>query len=163
MYETVFEISQKGYEWWWPATLAGFALFWLAFARFLSVKPEKKDEVVFGYCLFVFTSFLSVLIFFNAYPEYRKFRTAYAMGQYEVIEGRVERFRPMPYEGHSLESFVVAGTRFSYSDFVSTPGFNNTASHGGPIRDGLWVRIAHRNGVILKLEIRPDNTMRLSN
>jgi hypothetical protein len=42
---------------------------------------------------------------------------------------------------------------FSYSDYVIVPCFNNTASHGGPIRDGLRVRIAYSGNCILKLEV----------
>ena len=64
----------------------------------------------------------------------------------------------MPYEGHATEHFVVNGVRFEYSDFEVTSGFNNTSSHGGPVRQGLYVRIHYieRNSknVILKLEIK---------
>ncbi|WP_448951557.1 hypothetical protein [Labrys neptuniae] len=76
-------------------------------------------------------------------------------GRCNVVEGKVEDFKPMPYGGHTSESFSVAGTRFSYSDFVITSGFNNTASHGGPIREGVPVRICARGGDILRLEIAP--------
>jgi hypothetical protein len=33
-------------------------------------------------------------------------------------------------------------------------GFNNTSSHGGPIREGLPVRVSYVGNTILKLEIR---------
>jgi hypothetical protein len=59
----------------------------------------------------------------------------------------------MPYTGHSEESFVVDGKRFSYSDFIVTSGFHNAASHGGPIRAGLYVRVSYIGNVILRLEI----------
>ena len=59
----------------------------------------------------------------------------------------------MPYAGHSDESFVVGGRRFSYSDFVVTSGFHNAASHGGPIREGLYVRVTYLGNLILRLEI----------
>jgi hypothetical protein len=75
-------------------------------------------------------------------------------GQFSVVEGRVSNFRPMPYTGHAAESFTVNGLLFSYSDFdKSKCGFRNTASHGGPIREGLQVRIAAHAGRILKLEV----------
>jgi len=74
-------------------------------------------------------------------------------GNCETVEGRVENFHPMPKGGHDTERFEVAGTRFSYSDFIMSSGFNNAASHGGPIREGLQVRICHQSGVILRLEI----------
>ena len=68
-------------------------------------------------------------------------------------EGTVSDFHPMPYSGHSYETFAVNGVRFSYSDYVLIPCFNNTASHGGPIREGQQVRIAYSGKCILKLEI----------
>ncbi|GAC1417844.1 MAG: hypothetical protein NVSMB69_18760 [Novosphingobium sp.] len=52
-----------------------------------------------------------------------------------------------------MEHFDVAGVTFSYSDYVITAGFNNSASHGGPIREALPVRICHRDGEILRLEV----------
>jgi hypothetical protein len=66
--------------------------------------------------------------------------------------GKVEHFRPMPYEGHPEESFSVAGHTFTYSDYVDAQCFNNSASHGGPIRDGLPVRISYTDNCILRIE-----------
>jgi hypothetical protein len=55
----------------------------------------------------------------------------------------------------------VHGVRFQYSDYVITAGFNNTSSHGGPIREGLPVRIWYLDGEILRLDIakRPKQTL----
>jgi hypothetical protein len=68
----------------------------------------------------------------------------------------VRNFKPMPYAGHAEESFDVAGVPFRYSDYQVSVGFNNTASHGGPIREGLPVRISFVGNTILRLEIRLD-------
>ena len=82
---------------------------------------------------------------------------AFQAGEYSVVEGRVENFDPMPIEGHKPECFSVNGTRFCYSDYIVTPGFRNTTSHGGPIRSGLLVRIAYikvrSHNTILRLEV----------
>jgi hypothetical protein len=59
----------------------------------------------------------------------------------------------MPYEGHQDECFTVQEQQFCYSDYDIVPGFHNAASHGGPIRAGLPVRIAYRNGSILRLDV----------
>jgi hypothetical protein len=73
-----------------------------------------------------------------------------------TVEGPVERFVPMPYTGHGVESFSVGGAAFEYSDFIVTDGFNNTSSHGGPVRADSYVRICYdpSDGAILRLEIR---------
>jgi hypothetical protein len=52
-----------------------------------------------------------------------------------------------------MESFEVAGRRYRYSDFVLVPGFHTTTTRGGPIREGLHVRIADVDGEIARLEI----------
>ena len=76
---------------------------------------------------------------------------------YNIVEGVVENFHPMPKSGHDTERFTVKNVKFEFSDFdLSKGGFNNTSSHGGPIREGLPVRIAYKNGRILKLEIKRD-------
>jgi hypothetical protein len=62
-------------------------------------------------------------------------------GTAHVVEGDVEEFQPMPANGHGSERFVVDGLRFQYSDTVASAGFNGTSVDGGPIRDGLHVRI----------------------
>jgi hypothetical protein len=75
-------------------------------------------------------------------------------GSYSVVQGEVENFTPMPIEGHADEQFDVGGVHFAYSDFEVTAGFNNSASHGGPIRPGLPVRIAYRGNEILRLQVK---------
>jgi hypothetical protein len=77
-------------------------------------------------------------------------------GTYSLVEGTVTEFHPMPYNGHDQECFSVRQQRFCYSDYVVTTGFNNTASHGGPIRPGLSVRVAYLRSMILRIEIPKD-------
>ena len=74
-------------------------------------------------------------------------------GRCEIIDGIVSDFHPMNYSGHEEEWFVVDGKRFEYSDYIVSPGFNNTASHGGPIRKGIRVRVHYRGNDIAKLEV----------
>lgn len=85
--------------------------------------------------------------------EYVRNRRALESGAYEVVTGTVEHFVPAPEEGHKDESFDVAGHHYSYSDYVVTPSFHQSRSHGGPIREGLAVRIADHDGQILRLEV----------
>jgi hypothetical protein len=83
--------------------------------------------------------------------DYIGARVALAFGDFTVAEGAVTDFRSTK---RGDESFVVGGKRFSYSDHTAAAGFNNTRSHGGPISDGLYVRITHRGNQILRLEVR---------
>lgn len=70
-----------------------------------------------------------------------------------VVEGPVRDFIPAPSVGHSDESFCVQEKCFSYSDYALTGGFNTTASHGGPIKDGLPVRVTYVGDLITRLEV----------
>lgn len=79
-------------------------------------------------------------------------RRALIEGRALTVEGRVEQFHPMPEGGHDEEHFTVAGKLFAYSDYEVMAGFNNTSSHGGPIRAGLRVRIRYIGNSILTLE-----------
>ncbi len=90
--------------------------------------------------------------------DWRAF-TAYQKGEYRTVEGVVFDFHPMPYEGHQDECFSVQDQRFCYSDFEIGPGFHNAASHGGPIRTGLQVRIAYSEGRILRLDVAEEQAL----
>ena len=90
--------------------------------------------------------------------DWRAF-AAYQSGDYRSVKGVVYDFHPMPYEGHQDECFSVQDQRFCYSDYEIAPGFHNATSHGGPIRSGLPVRIAYRDGRILRLDIPKDQVL----
>jgi hypothetical protein len=61
-----------------------------------------------------------------------------------VVEGYVENFDPMPYEGHGDESFEINGVTFSYSDYSIQPGYTNSKSHGGVIAgDGQHLKVGY--------------------
>jgi hypothetical protein len=47
----------------------------------------------------------------------------------------------MPSGGHDTERFDVAGVHFEYSHWNVSQGFNQDVTAGGPIREGLYVRI----------------------
>jgi hypothetical protein len=78
--------------------------------------------------------------------------------RFSYVEGTVTNFVPMPYYGHAEESFTVSGVPFHYAGeyYDLTPGFHHTASHGGPIKDGIYVRIWYIGNEITKLEIRQE-------
>jgi hypothetical protein len=98
--------------------------------------------------------------------NYWRLREALRTGRYEVVEGTVTDFVPMPKEGDTKGQFVVNGHHYQHSDHLVTRGINNTQSQSGPIRAGLRVRIADVGGKIARLEIarssdlRPDTVSR---
>jgi hypothetical protein len=100
-----------------------------------------------------FAVFWTVTAFASTAGSY--FVLAYALrgGHCEAVEGVVSDFHPMQYTGHGSEWFIVGGKRFEYSDYELSAGFNNTASHGGPIHGGVLVRVHYRGNDIAKLEV----------
>ena len=96
----------------------------------------------------------TVVTFALTYPDYQTLVNAVDSGQINVVEGKVSDFKAMPLSGHAMERFCVSGVCFEYSDYVVTAGFNNTSSHGGPIREGLPVRVIYVGNCIAKLEVK---------
>ncbi len=151
-YKTVFDISQKGFDWWFPAAgvpflIVGLILIWTG-KRKMWTRFRRA-----GYIFVGFASLWTLTVFSTKLREYLALHEAYRNRHYSVVEGQVENFRPMPYDGHQQECFSVQHVTFCYSDFEPTAGFNNTASHGGPIRPGLPVKVAYVDDHILRLEV----------
>ena len=150
-FTTVFDITHRGFDWWFPAF--GLILVVGGAIKICRRKPEYR----WGYAIVTTGLVFSYLAVSSMYPYYGEVRRAYLAKQYSVVEGAVENFHPMPFEGHQDECFSVQGVQFCYSDYIVGPGFNNTSSHGGPIRAGLPVRVSYIANDILKLEIRSDS------
>lgn len=74
-------------------------------------------------------------------------------GDCRVVEGRVEHLQTTRLRGGYQESLVVAGVPFTYSDHQIGGGFRTTTHQGGPMAEGLQVRLCERAGHILRLEI----------
>lgn len=76
--------------------------------------------------------------------QYNKIVVAYQNGDYQIVEGYVENFHPMPESGHDHEHFEIDGTYFEYSDFTAQQGYHNALSRGGVITgNGQHLRIGY--------------------
>ena len=156
-YRVAFDVAEAGCRFWWlPLIGVGAVVVGLLRLRHRRRNPGPRPsrwrsvgpafEVVVGLLL-------ATGAFLGTYGQYRGLVRALENRDYVVVEGVVHDFVPMPVDGHPNESFEVAGRRYEYSDFMVTQAFNNTQSHGGPMRDGLRVRIADVSGRIARLEI----------
>jgi len=171
-YETVFEITQKPFDW-----RPAFGLIFVVIGVLLIIFGPRLDRgkngkhfgltfaispKLLGWFFVIFASFCMLVAFGATYASNRELVQAYRTGKYSVVEGIVEDFHPMPYGRGQNECFRVEKQKFCYSDYVASPTFNQSASHGGPIRTGLPVRIAYYEDEnfqarILRLEIRADS------
>lgn len=157
-YVTVFDASHLGWRNFWPIALG---LLFVAigsvqlFAPGLFARLPGKARLgrPFAWFFLLFAILWTGIASWSLIGDALDARAHALRRDCTTVEGRVEHFRPMPPEGHDLESFDVAGRHFEYSDFIMSAGFNTSASHGGPIREGLPVRICYRGGDILVLEV----------
>jgi hypothetical protein len=163
VYEVVFDVRETGYANW-PFASAGLIVVAVGVAMIVWRRRHPYDgrslrQRAHPYLALGFGLFWTTVAFAGTYAQYRSLRDALESGNCETIEGEVTDFDPMPAFDFKkkTESFTVAGHRFEYSDALITAGFNHTSSHGGPIREGLRVRIAAVGGVIARLEVeRPE-------
>jgi hypothetical protein len=151
-FDTLFDITKQPCPWEYSAigllVVAG-GVICIFLSRGLSFSKRLGPWLMVG-----FGTAWTIFVFSSTVGEWFKGRRALQEGKASIVEGPVEEFKPMPYEGHADEQMTVGGVRFSYSDYTMTSAFRNTSSHGGPLRRGRYVRIHYLDNSILKLEIR---------
>jgi hypothetical protein len=158
-YRVVFDVAEAGFKSW---TFPAFGLIFVAVGVFMVIARKSlpgswanrpKASAAFAFFFLGFALLWTLVSFMATYRDYSSLAAEESSGQVQVAEGRVSNFNPMPFSGHSMERFCVEAHCFEYSDYVITGGFNNTSSHGGPIRDGLPVRVTFVGNSIIKLEV----------
>ena len=93
--------------------------------------------------------------FFSSYRLADDLYQAYEHQDYEIEEGTVEVLRTQPHEGHAPGDLVrIDGMEFEISFFLMTAAYRQTVSHGGALREGAQARVFHKNGRILRVDIR---------
>ncbi len=102
------------------------------------------------YCVGGFGCLWTLLVFTSTLREYLDLSSALAGGRYQVDEGEIRELRTFR-EGID-ESFRLNDKVFEYSYALMTSAFNITSSKGGPLREGLVIRVFHTRGCILRIE-----------
>jgi hypothetical protein len=153
-YVTVFDASQKWLDW--TAPVIGCAIGAVAVVQYRKRQSPPFDTRfarLLALAGMIWGFGIATVIPYLHWSQRSALVTALREGRTSIVEGPVYDFVPMPWSGHAHECFKVRATTFCYSDFEVTPGFNNARSHGGPIQEGLLVRIHHVNSVIAQLEV----------
>lgn len=150
--DILFDIGARPFDW--KSLLSSFGLFLLGLS--LVVMRKKKIGVFLikniGYIMGCVSVLVMAYMLTSWFSKKREGSEALQKGNFSLVEGKVNNFKPMPYEGHAEESFTLERERFSYSDYVYTPCFNHSSAHGGPIRADLHIRVSYIDGCILKIE-----------
>lgn len=149
-YETIFNIMDKKFTYW-PTVIRNISFLSLAFIFFYVFRKKSTFLKFFAYSFLIVSILISISPIIH-YLDYRNLRNAYIKNEAEVIEGTITNFIPMSKYGGGKETFELARHRIEF--FSSSKGFNHTSTFGGPLREGLYIRILFFNNNILKLEIK---------
>ena len=125
-------------------------------------KTHAKGKKILLSVIWCFVLAITVLVGKHQITMYYTVTDAYKSGQYQIVEGYVENFDPMPPEGHKEESFEINGVHFSCSDYTVMTGYHNAKSKGGVITgDGQYLKVGYiyydssRGNIIVYIEELP--------
>ena len=111
-------------------------------------KTEKKLRIKdYIFSLVVSVIFLSAgtyagIAYFSTNVAYIEIYEKYKSGEYEIVEGTVENFHPMPEVGHDTEHFEVDGVYFEYMARNAKHYYSQCKKDGGFITgNGQKVKI----------------------
>ena len=156
-YAVVFDACAVGYRnWWFPAAGALMGLIFYLIDRFQRRWPVGllgrpwRSAPKWGYRFLACWTLIAAL---GTGYDYINVCGSLRGGEAFVVEGRVHSFR-LEHDKAQSESFIVSARRYEYSPSRIQAGFNTTVAVGGPIRDGLQVRIHDVGGQIARLEIQ---------
>ena len=116
---------------------------------------EQKDGCVMPF-LFVFIAFgllWTIGVGQELGSKYFNYRSALNDHRYQEVEGVVENYGLDVVGMQFEEAFTVQCVEFHYSPYALF-GFRKTQRRGGPLDDGVYVRIQYYEGKILRLWIR---------
>ena len=157
-YVTIYDAGQEPFKYWILALpfagiiiidLVAFVTLWKTRCR--GIKLPLMPIIMAGGPLLFATVVLSAL-FLKPLSEWRLYNRLLTAEKAPSVEGVITDFKPMPEGGHADESFIVGGRRFRYSSYNITSGFNKTAVRGGPLKEGMKVKIWYYDGTILKIQ-----------
>ena len=159
-YQVVYSTLNEGIK---MESLIPFVVVAAGIVGLLYIRKNKSSDLIkrkrtFLNVIAIFAIIWGTVVSFLQISNYYHTRQIIESNSYSIVEGIVENFIPMPYDGHMDEEFDVNGIHFEYSDYTVVEGFNNTCSHGGPIcTNGQQVRIQYysKNGknTIIKIEV----------
>src|SRR5579859_3582371 len=132
-----------------------FAIFWIAgiIAVPLAVRKRSNRRGALSIWLALWV-LLGGFGLGNVFYQYFANIHALKTGACQMVEGPIAGFHPQDHrrKGDS-EQFVVGGQAFLYSSSnLAGGGLRSSAGFSIPLRDGLYVKIWHRKGVICRLE-----------
>jgi hypothetical protein len=122
----------------------------------ISEDATYKDQKILGFLILAGIISLESFTHWTETQRQNECRAWLKNGDYQTVEGEITQFRQDSSKSPKWEAFQVENHAFNYSLAENKGcGFNQITHQGGPFEQGKWVRIAHHQGLILKIEIRP--------
>lgn len=159
MYTVVFDARNAGLPGW-EFIAVGLGL--IAFGYFMrSARAAQPGTTKLGWLfrngILIFACFWTATVTLSVVGDTLRMRYRLNHGDYVVVEGVVSDFVPGDWTGHRQELWRVrSGDQdywYTYSKPIITSGFRQTQEEGGPIHNGVHVRIADEDGLIARLEV----------
>ena len=157
---TVFEIS-KGSTYL-PLLILGIGIIVFLFGFLLFIlryfyKHRFKISYFTSYIIVFIGAFFLIATTSDLLADYR-FRISlyevYLNEQYEIVEGTVKVLRTQPKAGHAPGDLIeINENLFEIDACVFSPAYDKTISHGGVLNNGVYARIYHFKGKILRVDI----------
>lgn len=147
-----YDISASGFDAWEFLVIGGFVVF-LAILDykfpFIPYTSPPFAQRAMRWFVLLIVLLVFVLGAANLVYSYAGTMRAVKEGHIEIAEGVVSKFKAASFN----ERFCIHETCFSYPASYTSVGFRQLSSRGGPIRDGVNVRVYYFGKVITRLEI----------
>ena len=130
------------------------ALIWVAGIVGALVALKKGPARLFVAMWLTFWLVAGAIGYGNVFYQYFANTRALRAGTCETTEGFIENFHGQnPMKKGDSEHFSVAGREFHYSSAnLGASGMRSSAGFKVPLRDGLYVKIWYRHGIICRLD-----------
>lgn len=117
--------------------------------------PKKSGTPLFSILVGGIIFITTVLVLTGSIYERKKLVSIYKSGLYQVSEGIVNVLHRQPRSGHTKGDIIsINGQKLEINYYIKTEGYSRTISHGGSLREGVYAKVYHYKGKILRVDIR---------
>ena len=160
-YQTVYDIGTDRFDWWWwlLGIIVGYAGLLFALLVFRRAQPKVRLLAGIGFLL---VSMVGMNFLMDSHFLQRRALSEVAAGKARTVEGTIANFEPDTggQGGTAIDTFRIGDEGFSYSNSIHRAGFKQTRMNGGPLREGMTVRITYvemrDHTAITKVEVQPE-------
>ncbi len=100
---------------------------------------------------------ISIQDFNTAKAQINELVSAYTSNQCEISEGPVQVLHEQSRHGHTKGDIVsIGGTKLEINAFHATTAYREIIAHGGVLREGVYARVYHYNGRVLRVDVRKE-------